>query len=538
MMRSNTREARQLTSTGVFAWPYKKPTILHQKTWMRAEDSEQSHTAGVNGTAAEATRLRKGISMIVKDCVTDELRHLDNQIADISSTLQGRLPTTLRRAINNSVTSTVKATIHKANGELISKMIIGTTCPEENTVRALQEKVDCLDRVVHGLSKSDSEPNQLDSTVKQKNETISALTKMVNTLMSANAVNEEKLAKLQATVEDQALQVANIPKMMTDITSYNTSLKDIPKPDVQPAVDAKIINAMEAKIHELETALESANTKIDALNSADLGFENRIEQIKDSVEKVTTDQNTLPSNDRVERIETTLFDMTGIPTKVKVLEDRIGAQEALPRAPPSLATTLRVIESNVEDLEARMNNCENGVTEGRQSYHRCLDTIDGVKRTVQQSADDLDGVGTQIEDMRKHIDAIDDDLVKDDKRTQVLKNVVETLDQKVKEDSEDLTKLYRRVGACEDAYWRLAGEEDPQQRHSSPLAPIEESSSEGHHDSTMGSQGSSDNDTASSSDQSHMDGEAGHTDIAEDLTDHDAGRAGAEGQGDEENGVE
>ena len=54
----------------------------------------------------------------------------------------------------------------------------------------------------------------------------------------------------------------------------------------------------------------------------------------------------------------------------------------------------------------------------------------------------------------------------------------------------------------------------------------------------MGSQGSSDNDTASSSDQSHMDGEAGHTDIAEDLTDHDAGRAGAEGQGDEENGVE
>jgi predicted nucleic acid-binding Zn-ribbon protein len=414
------------------------------------------------------------------------------------------------------LTSIIKAKIHRANDDLLSKIVIGTVCPEENAVRALQERVDGLDRLVHGSSESDSEPNQLESTIKQQNKTISGLTKMVNTLMSANDVSQKNLSKLQATVDNQALQVANIPKIMADISSYETNSKDIAMPDAQPTVDTEIITAIETKIHALETSLESANTSIDAQTSA---FENRIEQIEDSVKKVTTtDRNTLPSNDRVKKIEATLFESTGIIRQVEVLDNRIRAQECLPRVPPSLPTKLRALESNIEDLGARMNNCENVVTDVLQNYHRSLDAIDGVKLTVQESVEGLNAVRAQIEEMRKHIYAIDDDLVKDDTRMKVLKNVVQTLDQKVKEDSEDLTKLYRRVGACEVAYWRLNGEEDPQHRPSSPLAPIEESSSEDDHDATMATQGSSDQDIASP-DQIPMDGvEAEHTGITEDLT--------------------
>jgi hypothetical protein len=362
------------------------------------------------------------------------------------------------------VTSIVKARIHRANDELLGKMVIGTVCPEENAVRALQERVDGLDRLVHGSSKSDS---QLESTIKQQNETISGLTKMVNTLMSANDVNQKSLSELQATVDNQALQVANIPKIMADIKSYETNSKDVAMPDARSTVDIEIITAIETKIHALETSLESANTSIDAQISA---FDNRIK-----------------------------------------------TQECLPRVPPSLSTKLRALEANIEDLGARMNNCENAVTDVRQNYHRSLDAIDGVKLTVQASAEGLDAVRTQIEDMRKHIYAIDDDLVKDDTRMKVLKNMVETIDQKVKEDSEDLTKLYRRVGNCEDAWWRLSGEEDPQHRPSSPLAPIEESSSEDEHDTTMDTQGSSDQDIPSP-EQIPVDGvEAEHAGIAEDL---------------------
>jgi predicted nucleic acid-binding Zn-ribbon protein len=493
MIQSDTRKAMQLTVTGVFDWPRKKPTT-------------------VIATAAEATMRKGEISIIVKDCVADELRHLDNHIADILSTLQGRLPTTLRRAINDSVTSIVKARIHRANDELLGKMVIGTMCPEENTVRALQEKVDGLGRLVHGSSKSDS---QLESTIKQQNENISGLTNMVNTLMSANDVNQKNLSKLQDTVDNQALQVASVPKIMADIKSYETNTKDVAMPDARPMVDTEIITAIETKIHALEASLKSANTSIDAQTSA---FENRIEQIEESVKKVTTtDRNTLPSDDRVMKIEATLFDSTGIIRQVEVLDNRIKTQECLPRVPPSLSTKLRALEANIEDLEARMNNCENAVTDVRQNYHRSLDAIDGVKPTVQQYAGDLDGVRTQIEDMRKHIYAIDDDLVKDDTRMKVLKNMVETIDQKVKEDSEDLTKLYRRVGGCEEAWWRLSGEEDPQHRPSSPLAPIEESSSEDEHDTTMDTQGSRDQDIPSP-EQIPVDGvEAEHAGIAEDL---------------------
>ncbi|KAG9199339.1 hypothetical protein G6514_008595 [Epicoccum nigrum] len=412
---------------------------------MQTEDSGQSHTAGVIGTATEAIRLKGEISKIVKDCVANELRHSDNHIAEITSTLQGRLPTTLRRAISASVTSLVKTTIHKANDDLLNKMIIGTVCLEENAVRVLQEKVDGLDRSVHGPPECESKLNQLESTIKEQNGTISELTKMVDTLMSANTVNENNFLKLHATVDHQALQVANIPKIMADVSTCESNLKDLASPDAQPTVDTEIITAIETKVHALETALASANTSIDGLTSADLDLGNRIEQINDSVEKVkTTDWSSLASNDRVEKIEIALSELTRIPPQVKVLEDRIRAQEAIPPAPSSLATTLRALESNIEDLGARMNNCGNGVTEGRQSYHGSLDTIDSVKRTAQQSAEGLDAVRAQIEKIRKHIDVIDDDLAKDDKRMQVLKNVVQTLDQKVKADSEDLTKLYCR----------------------------------------------------------------------------------------------
>jgi chromosome segregation ATPase len=396
-------------------------------------------------------------------------------------------------------------------------MVVGVVCPEENVVRALQEKVDDLDRLVHGLLKSESETNQLESTVKQQNETISALAEKVNTLMSVNAVNGDKFSKLQTTVDDQALQVANIPKMMADISSYEANSKDVVMPDVQPTVDIEIITAIETKIYALETALESANTSIDAQTSA---FENRIEQIEDSVKKVTTDQNTLPSNDRVEKIEAILFDSTGITRQVEMLDNRIRAQECLPRVPPSLATKLGALELNIENLGTRMKNYEDAVTDVRQNYHRYLDAIDGVKRTVQEYAEGLDAVRAQIEIMRKHIDAIDDDLAKDDKRMQVLKNMVQTLDQKVKADSEDLTKLYRRVGECEDAYLRLSGEEDAQHRPSSPLAPIDESSSEEDHvvNTTMATKGSGDTDIASP-DQTPMDGvKAEDTGITEDFT--------------------
>jgi chromosome segregation ATPase len=533
---------------------------------MQIEDSGQSHTAGVIGTATEAIRLKGEISKIVKDCVANELRHSDNHIAEITSTLQGRLPITLRRAISALVTSLVKTTIHKANDDLLNKMIIGTVCPEENAVRALQEKVDGLDRFVHGPSECESKLNQLESTIKEQNETISELTKMVDTLVSANTVNENNLSKLQATVDDQALpelnelettikeqnktifaltetintlisantanennfsklhatvdhqalQVANIPKIMADVSTCESNLKNLASPDAQPTVDTEIITAIETKVHALETALASANTSIDGLTSADLDLGNRIEQINDSVEEVkTTDRSSLASNDRVEKIEIALSELTRIPPQVKVLEDRIRAQEAIPPAPSSLATTLRALESNIEDLGARMNNCENGVTKGLQSYHGSLDTIDSVKRTAQQSAEGPDAVRAQIEKICKHIDAIDDDLAKDDKRMQVLKNVVQTLDQKVKADSEDLTKLYCRVGACKDAYWRLSGD-DQQPRASSPLAPIEESSSEYGDDSTI-THDNSDYDTVPP-DQVPVDGEAEPIAFTENVT--------------------
>lgn len=189
---------------------------------MQIEDSGQSHTAGVIGTATEAIRLKGEISKIVEDCVANELRHSDNHIAEITSTLQGRLPTTLRRAISALVTSLVKTTIHKANDDLLNKMIIGTVCPEENAVRALQEKVDGLDRFVHGPSECESKLNQLESTIKEQNETISELTKMVDTLVSANTVNENNLSKLQATVDNQALPELN--ELETTIKEQNKTI--------------------------------------------------------------------------------------------------------------------------------------------------------------------------------------------------------------------------------------------------------------------------------------------------------------------------
>ena len=498
MIRSSRARGKAANQPRIFVWPRKKPIT-------------------VIGTAAEATKRKGEITMIVQDCVADELRHLDNHIADTRSTLQGRLPSTLRQAINDSVTSLVKARIHKANDELLSKMVVGAVCPEENVVRTLQQKVDDLDRLVHGLSKSDSEPNQLELIVKQQSETSYALAEKVDILMSVNTVNEDKFSKLQTTVDDQALQVANIPKIMADISAYETHSKDIAMPDAQPTVNTEFITVIETKIHALETALKSANASIDAQTSA---FENRIEQIEDSVKEVTTDRNTLPSNDRVEKIEATLFDSTGITRQVEMLDNRIRAQECLPRVPPSLATKLGALELNIENLGTRMKNYEDAVTDVRQNYHGFLDAIDGIKRTVQESVEGLDAVRAQIEKMRKHIDAIDDDLAKDDKRMQALKNMVQTLDQKVKADSEDLTKLYRRVGECEDAYLRLSGEADAQCRPSSPLAPIDESSSEEDHDvnTTMATKDSGDSDIASTN-QTPVDGvKAEHTGITEDFT--------------------
>ena len=202
------------------------------------------------------------------------------------------------------------------------------------------------------------------------------------------------------------------------------------------------------------------------------------------------------------------------------MRGNIRAQECPPRVPPSLVRKLEPLELNIENLGTRMKNYENAVTDVRQNYHRSLDAIDGVERTVQESAEGLDAVRAQIEKMRKHIDAIDDDLAKDDKRMQVLKNMVQTLDRKVKADSEDLTKLYRRVGECEDAYLRLSGEGDAQHRPSSPLAPIDESSSEEDHDvnTTMATKGSGDSDIASTN-QTPVDGvKAEHTGITEDFT--------------------
>lgn len=385
---------------------------------------------------AGVTQTQKQLRGIVEACVAEKMQQLDNRSTDMGSMLRGKLPVLLGRAIAEKVKITAKDVISFENREKMNGLIRGTRCPEEDIIRSLDQKLQRQDKRISNQDKSLDEVSRLQETVEKQQATIDKLLTAMGTLTAANNTNQQHLSQLRATINSQAVQLADFPRILTCISEFEARLKMFADLPVKSNDPTSIAPETDTRLRMLESKAKFAEDTI----------QQHMSQMPQMQGKIDDQATQLAGFSRVRA------DISTCEAQLRALTASTGKASVTTSITPQVGEKMQKLEAELESTKASIK----ALVSADVDFGTKIDQIQNERKmavTISTEPDTVSRVQSlerQLESVKTDIGTLSSaDLALDRKITQIANDPKEAINTNITPAVSTEPEVYHRIEMLE-----------------------------------------------------------------------------------------